>query len=349
VTDNKKQLNEIFDSCLEGLLTGALTIDDCLKQYPDYAAELEPLLRTAMSVENAAAIIPSPEMKDHVRYHLQLHMAHVGKPQRSSSRSWQPRWAVAVMSVLVVLLLGTGTVMAAGGSMPGNPLYPVKIATEQVHLSLTASPVSKAELYGTYADRRVVELGYLAEKGDANTAEVERISKRYTYCMTEMSGLPLDGNTEIPTVAAMMPDMTMTSSGNDGTQAGTDVVTTTTPESSPSFTVAATAPPQTTEIPVTVASPNMATRTATMKSMATTTEEDISSTEAALDKLTPSQREHLLAYFYHLSNSQPQELQKFLEKFPEQSRPAIRRMIEKAKVVYPQIVQKILASQNQDR
>ena len=346
--DNKKQLNEIFDLCLEGLLTGTLTIEECLKQYPEHAAELEPLLRTAMSVENAAAVTPSPEMKDHIRYHLQLHMAHVGKPQRSSVRSWQPRWAIAVMSFLLVLLIGGGTVLASGGSMPGNPLYPVKIASEQVRVSLAASPVSKAELYATYADRRVVELGYLSEKGNANPVQVERIAKRYTYCMTKMGDLPLNGDNQNETVAAMMPGM-KTASSDAGTVQGTDVVTSGVATSSPTFGVAVTTTPQTTEVPITVSTPVIPSRAAIGKSNTETTEEDISSTEAALAKLTPAQREHLLAYFYSLSNSQPQELQKFLDKFPEQSRPAIRRMIEKAKIVYPQIVQKIISSQSHDK
>jgi hypothetical protein len=349
VTDKKKELNEIFDRCLEGLLTGSLTIDECLKQYPDHASELEPLLRTALSVEDAASIVPSPEMKAHIRYHLQLKMAHIGKPQPSNFRIWQQRWAIAVMSVLIVFLMGSGTVLASGGSMPGTPLYPIKIAAEKVRLSLAASPVSKAEIYATYADRRVVELGYLAEKGNVNTAQVDTLAKRYTYCVTQIDNLPLNGNNEDTPAVVMMPDITVNSAGDNGTSIGTDVITTDATMVSPSFTVAATTPPpQTTEEKITVGSTDMPTRAEIVKSTTETTAEDISSTEAALAKLTPVQREHLLAFFYRLSNSHPQELQKFLEKFPEKSRPAIRRMIEKAKTVYPQIVQKILASQNQE-
>ena len=84
--------------------------------------------------------------------------------------------------VLVLLLAGGGVVAAAGNSMPDNPLYPVKLATEEAQLALTPSDMGKAELYAELADKRVVEIIYMADKGDAWQVEViaQRLDKRLT-------------------------------------------------------------------------------------------------------------------------------------------------------------------------
>ena len=66
--------------------------------------------------------------------------------------------------------------------MPDNPLYPVKLATEQAQLALTPSDMDKAELYAKLADRRVVEIIYMANKGDVRQVEVitQRLDERLT-------------------------------------------------------------------------------------------------------------------------------------------------------------------------
>ena len=52
--ENNKQFNTILDECLERLLTGQETVEQCLQRYPEYATELEPLLRTATIDEKSS-------------------------------------------------------------------------------------------------------------------------------------------------------------------------------------------------------------------------------------------------------------------------------------------------------
>jgi hypothetical protein len=40
-----KEFDNIFNECMERLLAGGETIEQCLQRYPAYAKELEPLLR----------------------------------------------------------------------------------------------------------------------------------------------------------------------------------------------------------------------------------------------------------------------------------------------------------------
>ena len=48
---NTKEFDNIFSECLESMLTGQETIEQCLQRYPGYAKELEPLLRTVVLMQ----------------------------------------------------------------------------------------------------------------------------------------------------------------------------------------------------------------------------------------------------------------------------------------------------------
>ena len=81
--------------------------------------------------------------------------------------------------------------VAAGNSMPDNPLYAVKLATEQVRLILIPSQIGKASLCAEFADRRVTEIIYMANKGDARQVELitQRLNKRLEMLATLASAL----------------------------------------------------------------------------------------------------------------------------------------------------------------
>lgn len=184
-----KELNNILNDCLERLLVKGETIEQCLQSYPEHAAEIEPLLQTAMATKKAVAIQPQPEFKARARYQFQSALQEV-KPKRALPFfGWQPQWAVAIAVVLVVLLAGGGTVTAAGYSMPDSPLYAVKLATEQVQLTLTPSDIGKAGLHAKLADRRVAEIVYIANKGKPK--QIEQIAQRLNKHLAMIASLSL--------------------------------------------------------------------------------------------------------------------------------------------------------------
>jgi hypothetical protein len=172
-----KELANILNDCLERLLQGE-TIEQCLQDYPQHAQEIEPLLQTAMAAKKTLAIQPSAEFKARARYQLQSVLKEA-KPKRGLPfLSWQPRWATALTIGLVFLLAGSGTVAAAGNSMPDSPLYPVKLAAEQAQLGLTFSDIGKAKLYVELADKRVAEIAYMVNQGKPEEIEatVQRLN-----------------------------------------------------------------------------------------------------------------------------------------------------------------------------
>ena len=186
---NNREFANIFDECLERILTGGETVEQCLASYPEHAAELAPLLQTALSAKETLEIAPRPEFRERARYQMLAELRDIEerKQRRFSLFGWQPRWATAAIAVLVLLVASSGTVAAAGNSMPDQPLYPVKLATERVRLVLTPSNLGKAEYYAELVDKRVSEIVSMAEKGKLK--QMEKTTERMNNQLVAMAVL----------------------------------------------------------------------------------------------------------------------------------------------------------------
>lgn len=77
------------------------------------------------------------------------------------------RW-VAVLAIFVVLLNNVA-VPAMADSLPGDALYPVKLAIESVELGLTTSDEIRADVYIRQAERRIEEAQRLLDADIVNT------------------------------------------------------------------------------------------------------------------------------------------------------------------------------------
>jgi len=326
---SNKKFENIFDECLENLLNGQESLEQCLQKYPEQAAELEPLLRTALSVNNAVAIQPSPEAKARGRYQLQLKMAQIGKPRRAPLLGWQPRWAVAIMTVLLVFTLSGGTVLAANSSMPGNPLYPVKIATENVRVRIARSEVAREAILATCADRRIAEVVYVVSKGNVDTEKVEAVAARYISQVNQMSGM---------TAAADQPVMSQ----------GVGMMTAT----EPAETSQPVAAPQTESTAQPVLGASQKTEASTEKAsvqgssppqVASAPNDSGKKSAQTAASQQDDQKEQLKVRIIAYGITHPQQLEKMLEdpKVPEQAKLALRRMIQNAREQYPQAVRNL--------
>jgi len=102
--------------------------------------------------------------------------------------------SVILVIILTLSALGGGTVYAAQDSLPGDTIYTVKLATEQVRMMLPGDDVAKAERALGFVERRMGEIETLAERGrlqdmslgvqgyndalNTTLAEIERASNR---------------------------------------------------------------------------------------------------------------------------------------------------------------------------
>jgi uncharacterized protein YutE (UPF0331/DUF86 family) len=73
---------------------------------------------------------------------------------------------IPIIIALIAILSGGGVTMASQNSLPGDTLYPVKIAVEDVRAAITISSESKAKLHIGYAKERADEIKKLLENKD---------------------------------------------------------------------------------------------------------------------------------------------------------------------------------------
>jgi hypothetical protein len=169
-----REFDDILNKCIERVLKGE-SVEACLAAFPEHAAELEPLLRTAVDTHKAAGILPRPEFRQQAGYEFQLAIRDM-KPKRNGFLQWHLRWVTAISVVVVLLMAGSGTVVSSANSLPDEPLYQVKLFTEDVRLNLMPSTLGKAELYTEFTDTRVNEIIKMADKGKVE--QVEKTTER---------------------------------------------------------------------------------------------------------------------------------------------------------------------------
>jgi len=78
--------------------------------------------------------------------------------------------AVIMLLVLGVFLGSSLTINAAFYSLPGDRLYPVKIALERTHAALTAGEENKVELKIEFAQKRIAEFDKIVAQVDIDPA-----------------------------------------------------------------------------------------------------------------------------------------------------------------------------------
>src|SRR3990172_4783231 len=170
------KIEQILDECVERLRKGA-TVEQCLASFSEQASELEPLLKAVVSLNQAYALRPRAEFKAQARTQALMALrSKTARKQRSwlGGFMWRRTWATFAVSILALVAVGGGAVVASANTLPGHPLYAVKTTAERAQLALTASDVGKARLLVKFADRRIKEIGSMVEVGRGD--EIDELS-----------------------------------------------------------------------------------------------------------------------------------------------------------------------------
>ena len=145
-----RDLFDAFNDCVDRLGLGQ-TVDDCLRQYPQFAASLRPMLEAgllARRVGYSAAEINTSRERVRVRYQQAIRTIPV-------RQTYPLRWVRLAASVLIIFVLAVGGLgLAAEGSLPGDALYNVKRVTEGIRLILSRG---NDALEQEFAQRRIDE------------------------------------------------------------------------------------------------------------------------------------------------------------------------------------------------
>lgn len=190
-----KKFEDIVVQCIEDIKAGRSSIEDCLDRYPSMRGRLEPLLRIALAIPEPRDVKPSPAFKLKARVWL---MAQIHGRQAARRRPWLRRegWitpvpyikrfstsmaGVILAVVLAVSALGAGTAYASQTSLPGDTLYPLKLATEQAGMILSPDGAARAERALSFANKRMREIEALAQKG--RSQDLEMAVEQYGYAL----------------------------------------------------------------------------------------------------------------------------------------------------------------------
>ena len=116
--------------------------------------------------DRRSPLLERPVMREQFRKELRSRLmseavvAIAPQPGRFSFPTMlRPAFAVAAVLVLVL----AGATSAAASSLPGDPLYAVKRASEDVRLALTFDDVARTQLLSELTDRRLEELAEIAK------------------------------------------------------------------------------------------------------------------------------------------------------------------------------------------
>ena len=154
---NKKMIDALND-CLQRMEHGE-SLDSVLVGYPHLAAQLRPLLMTAVRVRSANQELVPPNLLSRQRSRglnlaADLHHRKIRHPlYRGFGRT-----AVAFLSVIVILVMSSnGLLVASAHSIPGDSLYPFKRSVELTQLNFVSDLTQRQILEQTFSERRVDE------------------------------------------------------------------------------------------------------------------------------------------------------------------------------------------------
>lgn len=157
---------------LEALEKGA-SLAEVLARYPEDAEALRPMLETA---DDLARLRPSPSPAGQ-RRSRQAFLARAAElKQTPASRpgigGLLRKVFLVLAPVALFLLLAGGTLAGASGhAVPGDALYPVKRATEDLRLRLATDQAQREALIERFEDERIYEAYEMLDTGREGEVE----------------------------------------------------------------------------------------------------------------------------------------------------------------------------------
>lgn len=197
--DKERRLAEALAASLDALRDGSATVADCLRRYPDLAAELEPLLQTSERLAVLTQVQPPEATRLAARHAFLDAAAARRRPVPIAPRPVVHRrgWLVfAPVGIAAMLFLAIAVPVLGsmdGGAVPGDWNYAFKRATERVRLALTVDSSDRRLLRIEFAQRRLNEIEKLSNNGrvDGHSRQVAALLKDYTADVNQATaGLP---------------------------------------------------------------------------------------------------------------------------------------------------------------
>lgn len=159
----------ILDKCLKRMEDGD-SLANCLADYPEYAGELKPLLELSSHIETFRDLQPAPAFQQFSRRKIEQQLQtkqesvtfpgliRLIKQRRQLTMNRRFQMAKIIVSVMLALAVATGGVAYASDSAhPGDFLYGVDLAVEQVQERLRIETASRLQTQIAHAEERLSE------------------------------------------------------------------------------------------------------------------------------------------------------------------------------------------------
>ncbi len=211
-------LSALLAECADMILSGA-SLAACLERFPEQAAELEPLLSTVAGVRELRSVPPRPA--DRAVSSRSKFMAEVFRMQKRraailTQAPWWQRLVAAprggapqarplglVAILLIVIISGiviSGSVTLAADALPGDLLYGVKTASENVRIFFTPDGETRDELRAAYRQRRIDEAEAVVEdRRTVDNLKLQGLIESFDKTQWVVSGLRvmLDASSQV--------------------------------------------------------------------------------------------------------------------------------------------------------
>ena len=186
--DHQQVLAQYLDECCQLLMEGE-SVAECLALHPDYAAALRPLLEAVVQIGQLRPVPPrSPAIaiRSRAAFVAAVFQSAATQPRQRPGLQLGSRleagWirflrglsvlrpvpaglAALVVAFFLIGLLATTTVTASTDALPGDPLYPVKLAAEQARVLLTVDATMRSALMEERIQKRVSEARAILNQG----------------------------------------------------------------------------------------------------------------------------------------------------------------------------------------
>jgi hypothetical protein len=199
-------------------------MEDCLARYPEYAGELRPLLDTVTRVGWVITPAPTAAARAAGEQRMLAALARKrGRQTRSNpivrfgerllgplalggSEGLRPAWnLLAVGLAVLVLVFGGVAAVASADSLPGDLLYPVKLASQRVQLALAFEPTDRQLLEDQFSAQQRSDVHAVLKRGRQVTVEFEGRLDQMAGDLWMVGGLPVTIQDTTVIVGQMYP------------------------------------------------------------------------------------------------------------------------------------------------
>jgi hypothetical protein len=172
----------LFQECLELIQSGE-SLEDVLARHPRQASELRPLLKAALMAQEAGKDIQPTTLaqsRSLGRFLSEAQQVRQSQPHKTGLFSLRLVYRLAIL--LAVIIIATGSVVVVSAqALPGQPLYTVKLATENTRLMLAVDPRQRLDLEQSFDQERANEVEQLIHLSRSITVNfIGTLSKKDT-------------------------------------------------------------------------------------------------------------------------------------------------------------------------